>query len=129
MKNMSWKTKLVGGLLLFLPLYFATAALGTKFGIWGWQTGLGTLVIGGGPIVLGIVAIVSLVLLTTSWKLSITEESMSASPSPPPEVAEFRSLMTISASSGVMKLSPLTSRKGGGAGKFPTEPSPSFVFR
>ncbi|MFL0355842.1 DUF1499 domain-containing protein [Erythrobacter sp. GH1-10] len=69
MKNMSWKTKLVGGLLLFLPLYFATAALGTKFGIWSWQTGLGTLVIGGGPIVLGLVALVSLILLVMAlWK-------------------------------------------------------------
>lgn len=63
MKNISWKTKLVIGLLVFMPLYFAVAALGTKFGIWSWQTGLGTLTIGGGPIVLGIVGIVSLILL------------------------------------------------------------------
>ena len=63
MKNLSWQTKLVGGLLLFLPLYFGAAALGTKFGIWDWKFGLGTMVIGGGPILLGIIAVVSLVLL------------------------------------------------------------------
>ncbi|QFT78653.1 DUF1499 domain-containing protein [Erythrobacter sp. THAF29] len=63
MKNISWKSKLVAGLLAFLPLYFSAAALGTKFGFWSWQTGLGTLTVGGGPIVLGAVAIISLVLL------------------------------------------------------------------
>ena len=63
MKNLSWKTKLIGGLLLLLPLYFAVAALGTKFGVWGWQFGLGAMIIVAGPILLGIVAVVSLVLL------------------------------------------------------------------
>ncbi|MCK0127684.1 DUF1499 domain-containing protein [Erythrobacter sp. F6033] len=63
MKNVSWKSKLALALIVFLPLYFAVAALGTKFGLWGWQTGLGTLIGGFGLWVLGIVGVVCLVLL------------------------------------------------------------------
>ena len=37
---------------LFVPLYFLFAALGTKFGVIPWQTGLGVLVIGWAPTVL-----------------------------------------------------------------------------
>lgn len=62
-KNLAWQTKLVAGMLAFLPLYFAVAALGTKFGIWSWQTGLGLLTITVGTWLLGIVGLVSLVLL------------------------------------------------------------------
>ena len=60
---MTWQTKLIIGLLIFLPLYFAVAALGTKFGIWDFRFSLGTLIRTGGPIVLGAVGLVSLVLL------------------------------------------------------------------
>ena len=50
-------------LALLIPVYFAIAALGTKFGLWGWQTGLGMLTITVGPILLGIVALLALVAL------------------------------------------------------------------
>jgi uncharacterized protein (DUF1499 family) len=63
MKNLPWHTKLVLALLAFLPLYFAIAALGTKIGLWGWQTGLMALTMGGGVILLGITAVVALVSL------------------------------------------------------------------
>jgi len=65
MKNLSWHTKLVLALLVFTPIFFIIAALGTKVGLWGWQTGLGTLTIGGGPILIGLMfvtAIISLVI-------------------------------------------------------------------
>lgn len=63
MKNLPWHTKIVLALLAFLPLYFAVAALGTKIGIWSWQTGLMALTMGGGVILLGIVAVAALVSL------------------------------------------------------------------
>lgn len=56
-------TKLVLALLAFVPLYFAIAALGTKVGIWDWRFGLVTMIIGGGPILLGILALIGLVSL------------------------------------------------------------------
>lgn len=62
-KNLPWHTKTALALLAFLPAYFATAALGTKAGIWGWQTGLLALTMGGGVILLGIVAVAALVSL------------------------------------------------------------------
>jgi len=34
---------------LLLPIYFATAALGVKFGLWDWKLGLGTLIVTWGP--------------------------------------------------------------------------------
>ena len=55
--------KLSLGLALALPLYLVVAALGTRFGIWGWQFGLGTLVIAGTPILLGVTALLALVSL------------------------------------------------------------------
>lgn len=63
MKNLPWHTKIVLALLAFLPLYFAVAALGTKFGIWGWQTGLLALTMGGGVILLGVVAVAAVISL------------------------------------------------------------------
>ena len=63
MKNFPWHSKLALGLVLFLPLYFMIAALGTKVGLWSWQVGLGSLTFSAGPILLGIVAVVSLVSL------------------------------------------------------------------
>ena len=62
-KNLPWHTKLVLALLAFMPLYFAVAALGTKFGIWGWMTGLLALTLGGGVILLGITGVAALVSL------------------------------------------------------------------
>jgi len=58
-----WHARLAITLALLLPVYFAVAALGTKFGFWSWQVGLGTLVIGAGPILLGVVAAVAFVSL------------------------------------------------------------------
>ncbi|MDJ0642592.1 MAG: DUF1499 domain-containing protein [Erythrobacter sp.] len=61
-----WHARFALTLALLLPLYFAVAALGTKFGLWSWQVGLGSLVIGAGPMLLGIVAalaVVSLILI------------------------------------------------------------------
>jgi len=37
---------------LLVPAYFATAALGVKFGLWGWRFGLGTLIVDWGPRIL-----------------------------------------------------------------------------
>lgn len=63
MKNMTWHSKLVLALTIFLPIYFVIAALGTKIGLWGWQVGLIGMTFSGGPFLLGILAIVALVSL------------------------------------------------------------------
>lgn len=63
MKNLPWHTKIVLALLAFLPLYFAISALGTKIGLWSWQTGLLALTMGGGVILLGLTAVAALVSL------------------------------------------------------------------
>lgn len=52
---------------LFVPVYFMLAALGTKSGLWSWQTGLGLLTITVGPIVLGVIALIGIVALV--WVL------------------------------------------------------------
>lgn len=50
---------------LLVPVYFAVAALGVKFGLWGWKFGLGTLMVEWGPrlligsLVLGAVALLA----------------------------------------------------------------------
>lgn len=74
-----WHSRLALALAVFLPVYFAIAALGTKFGLWGWRTGLLTLTIQAGPILLGVVALIALVSLIvvlirkprTGWLLSL----------------------------------------------------------
>lgn len=63
MKNVPWHTKLVLSLLVFLPLYFVIAALGTKIGLWSWQMGLLTLTAGGGVLLLGITGVAALLSL------------------------------------------------------------------
>lgn len=63
MKNLPWHTKLTLALIVFLPLYFVIAALGTKVGIWDWKFGLGAMTIGGGPILLGLLGLAGLVSL------------------------------------------------------------------
>ena len=50
-------------LVLLLPVYFMVAALGTKFGLWGWQFSLGKMIAQWGPLVLGGVALIALVSL------------------------------------------------------------------
>jgi uncharacterized protein (DUF1499 family) len=61
MKNLPWHTKIVLALLAFLPLYFAVAALGTKIGIWSWQTGLMALTMGGGVVLLGVIGVAGVI--------------------------------------------------------------------
>jgi hypothetical protein len=47
MKRILSRTALTVSLLL--PVYFAVAALGVKFGLWDWKLGLGTLIVTWGP--------------------------------------------------------------------------------
>ncbi len=63
MTQLPWHTKLVLALLAFLPVFFAVSALGTKFGLWGWQFGLGAMTFLGGAILLGLTALAALVSL------------------------------------------------------------------
>lgn len=63
MNTLPWHTKLVGGLIIFLPIYFMIAALGTKIGLWSWMVGLVSMTFSAGPFLLGIVALVALVSL------------------------------------------------------------------
>lgn len=63
MKNLAWHSKLALALTVFLPVYFVIAALGTKFGIWGWETGLVAMTFRAGLWVLGIVGVVSVISL------------------------------------------------------------------
>jgi hypothetical protein len=63
MNTLPRHTKITLALLVFLPAFFAIAALGTKFGIWGWKVGLLTLTLGGGAILLVLTALVALVSL------------------------------------------------------------------
>ncbi len=47
-----WRLTVAGvalGVSIFTVLWFAAAALGSKFGLWGWQFGLGTMILGWGP--------------------------------------------------------------------------------
>ncbi len=66
MTRSPWYSRLALVLALLLPVYFAVAALGTKFGLWSWQTGLLTMTIKAGPILLGIVALVALAALVAT---------------------------------------------------------------
>ncbi len=63
MKNFPWHSKLVLALIVFLPIYFMIAALGTKIGLWGYEIGLGALVIVAGAPLLAIVAVAAIVSL------------------------------------------------------------------
>lgn len=63
MKNLPWHSKLVAALVIFLPLFFVIAALGTKIGLWSWITGLIGMTFGAGPYLAGITAIVAVVSL------------------------------------------------------------------
>jgi hypothetical protein len=59
MNTLPRHTKITLALLAFLPAFFAVAALGTKFGIWGWKVGLLTLTLAGGGILLILTAVAS----------------------------------------------------------------------
>jgi fatty-acyl-CoA synthase len=67
------------GLAILVPIWFVGAALGTKFGIWGWKFGLGLMTIKIGPLLIFatlIIAIVGLVLMLIArpfagWKLGL----------------------------------------------------------
>lgn len=50
-------------LSLATPLYFMAAALGVKFGLWHWRTGLGTLIVGWGPWLLGAALLLAVIAL------------------------------------------------------------------
>lgn len=50
-------------LALLLPVYFIISALGTKVGLWSWQTGLISLTFGAGVFLVPIVALVALISL------------------------------------------------------------------
>lgn len=50
-------------LAVLLPVWFMVAALGTKVGLWGWQTGLGLMSGRIGPILMGVVGLLALVAL------------------------------------------------------------------
>lgn len=53
-ESAGWRGKLAGGALLVSiagVLWFVAAAVGTKYGLWSWQFGLGQMIIGWGPIV------------------------------------------------------------------------------
>lgn len=63
MKSLKWHSKLVLALIILLPVYFAIAAFGTNIGLWGYQFGLGAMVIVAGPWLLGLLAVAALVSL------------------------------------------------------------------
>ncbi|KPP93877.1 DUF1499 domain-containing protein [Erythrobacter sp. HL-111] len=71
--------RIVFGLALFIPVYLAVTALGTKFGLWSWEIGLLPLTFGGGALLVGgtaLLAIVSLVLILrkpprAGWPLAL----------------------------------------------------------
>lgn len=67
MNNLAWHTKLVAALVAFLPIYFMIAALGTKIGLWGWQTGLIGMTFTAGPFLLGIALIVAVISLAIGF--------------------------------------------------------------
>ncbi|MEL6239006.1 MAG: DUF1499 domain-containing protein [Pseudomonadota bacterium] len=65
-----WHARLALVLALLLPVYFAAAALGTKFNLWSWQFGLLTLTALGGLVVMGAVALFALVSLIVCLRRS-----------------------------------------------------------
>lgn len=78
MNTLPRHTKIVLGLLAFLPAYFAIAALGTKLGVWDWKFGLGVLTRSGGMIVLAVTALVALVSLILAARATPRRNSLLA---------------------------------------------------
>ncbi len=65
-----WRLKVAGGALalsIFAVLWFAVAALGTKYGVWGWQFGLGQMTIAWGKYVTFLAAGVALIALVIAF--------------------------------------------------------------
>ena len=58
-----WHARWALILAMLLPLYILAAAVGTKFGWWGWQFGLGTMLFKWGPFVIGGVALIAVISL------------------------------------------------------------------
>lgn len=58
--------RIAAGLALFIPVFFAFSALGTKFGLWDWKFGFGTLVRGYGPKLMMLTVVVALIALILS---------------------------------------------------------------
>lgn len=48
---------------IFLPVWFISAGLGSKYGLWGWQFGLGKMYMAWGPILIMIVAAIGVIAL------------------------------------------------------------------
>lgn len=48
---------------LFLPVWFVAAGLGSKWGVWSWQFGLGKMFMAWGPLLLGAVLVICIVSL------------------------------------------------------------------
>ncbi len=55
-----WHARLARILAIILPLFLLVAALGTKFGLWGWQVGLSAFGLGG-LVLIGLTAVIALV--------------------------------------------------------------------
>ncbi|MEM7690092.1 MAG: DUF1499 domain-containing protein [Pseudomonadota bacterium] len=55
-----WHARLARSLAIFLPIFLMGAALGTKFGLWSWQVGLGAVGLGG-LILIGLTALIALI--------------------------------------------------------------------
>ena len=56
-------------LALLLPVYFAGAALGARFGVFDWRFGLGTLIVEWGPrLIIGVLVLAVVILIATLVK-------------------------------------------------------------
>ncbi len=62
-QTFAWAALIVS---LLAVAWFLAAALGTKFGVWGYQFGLGRMYIGWGPIVVGVAGLAALAALIVS---------------------------------------------------------------
>lgn len=79
--------RLVLILALLLPVYFAVAALGSRFGVFDWRFGLGTLIVGWGPrLIIGVLILAALILLAvllkaprTGWRSALIAGLIAAS--------------------------------------------------
>jgi hypothetical protein len=78
MNTLPRHTKIILGLLAFLPVYFAVAALGTKLGVWDWKFGLMALTFTGGMILLGVTALVAVVSLILAVRMKPRRNSVLA---------------------------------------------------
>lgn len=68
-QNAGWRGKFAGLALavsLFAVLWFAAAALGTKFGLWNWQFGLSVMTVQIGPVLMYVAAGLSVLALIIS---------------------------------------------------------------